>query len=288
MRRMPTCTCRGSSWRSVRARRREGFERPSHHRVRPDASPTDEFRSPITTAPESSSRKPLCIRLPSRDVRAPIGVYGESSSYIGVFGRENGSSTGYGVAGESTTGKAVYGLSTSGYAGWFQGNVNVTGTLTKGGGAFRIDHPLHPAHTYLQHSFVESPDMLDVYNGNVRTNRKGFATVRLPGYFQALNRSFRYQLTIVGRSFARAIVWKRIEHNRFTIRTDRPNVQVSWQVTGIRHDRYANAHRIRVVLPKSKAEQGKYLHPELYGQRKSEGIGYRKPANLPSRRSSTR
>ena len=48
-------------------------------------------------------------------------------------------------------------------------------------------------------------------------------------------------------------------------------------MTGIRHDPYANAHRTQVVVPKPKAEQGKYVHPELYGQPKSEGIGYRKP-----------
>ena len=29
-------------------------------------------------------------------------------------------------------------------------------------------------------------------------------------------------------------------------RTDRPGVKVSWQVTGIRQDAYANAHRIQV------------------------------------------
>ncbi len=221
-----------------------------------------------------------------------IGVRGQSTSGIGVSGQHTattgtapgvyGSSpNGTGVSGLSLVGTGVYGrASATGHAGWFQGNVTVSGTLTKGGGAFRIDHPLHPAHTYLQHSFVESPDMLDVYNGNVRTNRKGFATVTLPKYFQALNRSFRYQLTIVGRSFARAIVWKEIAHNRFTIRTDKPRVKVSWQVTGTRHDRFANANRIKVVLPKARAEQGKYLHPALYGKPRSQGIGYQSPPKL--------
>ncbi len=213
---------------------------------------------------------------------------GTGSNGVGVFGYHGGAGygvwgstySGIGADGYSYSGDGVRGSSGTGLAGYFFGNVTVSGTLTKGGGAFRIDHPLDPAHRYLQHSFVESPDMMDVYNGNVRTNRKGFATVRLPKYFQALNRSFRYQLTIVGRSFARAIVWKRIEHNRFTIRTDRPKVEVSWQVTGIRHDRYANANRIKVVLPKPRAERGKYLHPELYDKPKSEAIGYVKPPRI--------
>ena len=201
------------------------------------------------------------------------GVLGQSSSGIGVLGFSSLVGV-YGVGHYGLIGAA----SSGGLAGYFVGNVNVTGTLTKGAGAFRIDHPLDPARKYLQHSFVESPDMMDVYNGNVVTDGKGFATVKLPGYFQALNRSFRYQLTLVGRSFAQAIVWKEIQANRFTIRTDRPNVKVSWQVTGVRHDVYANAHRIPVVLDKQAVDQGKYLHPELYGKPRSLSI-----ARLPER-----
>jgi hypothetical protein len=47
---------------------------------------------------------------------------------------------------------------------------------------------------------------------------------------------------------------------------------VSWQVTGIRHDAYANAHRIRTVVRKAAAEQGRYLHPELFGLPRSLGV----------------
>ena len=92
--------------------------------------------------------------------------------------------------------------------------------------------------------------MKNVYDGVTTTDRRGFATVRLPRYFEALNRDFRYQLTIVGRSFARAIVWSEIAANRFTIKTDQPRVKVSWQVTGIRKDAYANAHRIQPEIDK--------------------------------------
>ena len=59
---------------------------------------------------------------------------------------------------------------------------------------------------------------------------------------------------------------KEIADNRFTIQTDLPRVKVSWQVTGVRHDPYANAHRIQVVVPKQGKADGKYLHPQLYGQ----------------------
>jgi trimeric autotransporter adhesin len=54
------------------------------------------------------------------------------------------------------------------------------------------------------------------------------------------------------------------DHN-FTIKTDKPNVEVSWQVTGIRHDAFAEAHRIPVEQAKPDKERGSFLHPELFG-----------------------
>ncbi len=142
------------------------------------------------------------------------------------------------------------------------GTVHVVGNLTKGGGSFQIDHPLDPDNKYLSHSFVESPDMMNIYNGNITTDARGNATVLLPDWFEALNRDFRYQLTVIGE-FAQAIIAREVRHNRFTIRTNRPHVKVSWQVTGIRHDAYANAHRIQVEEDKGE-KRGTYLHPELF------------------------
>ncbi len=157
------------------------------------------------------------------------------------------------------------------------GNLNVTGALTKSSGTFKIDHPLDPANKYLYHSFVESPDMMNVYNGNINTDDSGLATVTLPDWFEALNRDFRYQLTVIGQ-FAQAIVASEISHNQFTIRTDKPNVKVSWQVTGIRQDAYANAHRVQVEEDKPPQDQGHYLHPELFGAPPEQAVGYRAPA----------
>ncbi len=154
------------------------------------------------------------------------------------------------------------------------GNLSVGGSLSKGSGSFKIDHPLDPANKYLYHSFVESPDMMNVYNGNVVTNKRGVAIVVLPDYFEALNRDFRYQLTVIGQ-FAQAMVAKEISNGRFMIRTSKPGVKVSWQVTGIRQDAYANAHRIQVEEEKAPVEQGRYLHPELFGAPPERGIGFR-------------
>jgi len=76
----------------------------------------------------------------------------------------------------------------------------------------------------------------------------------------------------MGRSFAQAIVWKEIANNRFTIKTNEPNVKLSWQVTGIRKDAYANAHRIQTVVPKQRKDNGRYVHPELYGKPLSKSV----------------
>jgi hypothetical protein len=199
----------------------------------------------------------------------------------GVWGQSNSVGGGRGVVGyaaaTSGTNYGVWGQndSPSGFAGYFVGNVNVTGTVAKGAGSFKIDHPLDPEKKYLYHSFVESPDMMNIYNGNVTTDTAGFATVELPEWFEALNRDFRYQLTVIGR-FAQAIVAKEIEGNRFTIQTSVPGVKVSWQVTGIRHDAFAEKHRIPVEEDKGPAEQGTYLHPEEHGRPRDQGLDYKR------------
>jgi hypothetical protein len=201
-----------------------------------------------------------------------VGVYGRTVSpggSAGVF-TNLGGAPGWVLLGNGSNYANVFSVDASGN-GFYAGNLNVTGKLTKGSGSFKIDHPLDPANKYLSHSFVESPDMMNVYNGNITTDRHGLATVLLPDYFEALNGDFRYQLTVIGQ-FAQAIVAKKIASNHFVIRTNKPGVEVSWQVTGIRHDAYANAYRIPTEEDKPAAEQGYYLHPEVFGQPASKGI----------------
>jgi hypothetical protein len=166
---------------------------------------------------------------------------------------------------------------TGGKAAVFNGNVQVVGTLSKSAGSFKIDDPADPADKYLSHSFVESPDMKNIYDGVVTTGADGFATVTMPDWFDALNDHFRYQLTVLGHSFARAIVWDQLQDRTFRIRTDEPSTAVSWQVTGIREDPYAKAHRIPTVQDKVGADRGRYLTPEVYGQPASKGITARVP-----------
>jgi hypothetical protein len=181
--------------------------------------------------------------------------------------------TGSGVAGfASNGGDGIYAYSDTGFAGFFYGDVDVDGNLSKAAGSFKIDHPLDPGNKYLYHSFVESPDMMNIYNGNVTTDGAGSAIIPLPEWFETLNRDFRYQLTVIGQ-FAQAIVADEISNHQFTIKTDKPNVKVSWQVTGIRHDGWANAHRIPVEQEKSAADRGLYMHPELFGEPPEKAIG---------------
>ncbi|MGA2741121.1 MAG: IPT/TIG domain-containing protein [Bryobacteraceae bacterium] len=159
---------------------------------------------------------------------------------------------------------AIAGTGLEAYAGTFIGDVGVTGTLSKSGGSFKIDHPLDPANKYLYHSFVESPDMMNIYNGNVVTDGSGTAVVTMPSWFEALNTDFRYQLTAIGQP-AQAWVASEIANRSFIIKTSKPGVKVSWQVTGIRQDAWANAHRIPVEVDKAPRDQGHYIHPELFG-----------------------
>jgi len=201
------------------------------------------------------------------------GVRGENITGNGVMGL---SDKGYGVYGYSNSGTAVYGwhFSYGNYAGYFSGNVSVTGTLSKGGGSFKIDHPLDPTNKYLYHSFVESPDMMNIYNGNVTLDANGEAWVELPAYFEALNKDFRYQLTAIGAPGPNLYIAQEISGNRFKIAGGSPVMKVSWQVTGIRHDPFAEAHRIQVEVEKTDAERGKYLYPKEYGVSETLGIDY--------------
>ena len=177
-----------------------------------------------------------------------------------------------------SSGAAVFGdnasSSTVGYAGYFSGRVQVTGSLSKGSGTFKIDHPLDPANKFLYHSFVESPDMMNIYNGIVKTDANGEAWIQMPDYFSALNTEFRYQLTCIG-GFAPVYVSQKMDGNKFKIAGGTAGIEVSWQVTGIRHDPYAEKNRVQVEVDKNDFEKGYYLYPEVIGQPKEKGITHK-------------
>jgi hypothetical protein len=200
----------------------------------------------------------------------------------GVYGVHSSTTTmGYGVAGRvsKADSQAIYGDNTAGgTAGYFHGDVTVTGTLSKGAGSFMIDHPLDPANKVLRHSFVESPDMMNVYNGIAVLDAKGEASVELPKYFEALNRDFRYQLTNVG-AYAPTFVAEEVQNNQFKISGGKPGMKVSWQVTGIRKDVYAEDHRIVVEEVKKPDQRGKLYYSRDPHAERIGGMGDPVPAS---------
>jgi hypothetical protein len=239
------------------------------------------------------------------------GLYGESKSYSGngVFGKSPGGNGVYGVCddgcgvyGISGNGTGLYGESGMYYAAILNGKVRITGNLEKAGGSFKIDHPLDPANKYLCHSFVESPDMKNVYDGVVVLDDKGEAEIKLPDWFGTLNKDFRYQITAIGAPGPNLYIAEEIldtittstkrdgshhdndgyddsgdndnnnNGSRFKIAGGTSAMKVSWQVTGIRKDPWANAHRIQVEEDKPDKERGYYIHPNLYGQPAENGI----------------
>ncbi len=200
----------------------------------------------------------------------------------------DGGFPGNGGAGiEATAGPGVAGTTThDGDAALLHGNVAVTRAPDNSGGNlgvignlkvlgtknFMIDDPLDPANKVLVHAADESPQAENVYNGNATTDTRGYATVSMPRYFDAENTDPRYQLTVIG-SFAEAIVWRKEEHNRFVVRTNKPLVEVSWQVSALRND--PTIRRLQqgpAEQPKPASERGRYLDPTAYGMPASLGI----------------
>ena len=229
-----------------------------------------------------------------------FGVYGESHSNgygvairgwshgypitsisYGVYGSSTQSGHGIGIYGEaednSGNGTAIHGYANNNggdnWGGYFVGDVNVTGTIFTPVFVTRLDHPLDPENSYLQFSGVDSPEMTSVISGNVVTDQLGNSEVAVPGYFVAIASNPRYQLTVIG-DFAQAIVSRELDGSGFAIRTDKPNIKVSWQITVTRQDAFANRYRVPTEVAKTGDEVGTYRFPEAFGQPESRGYDY--------------
>ncbi len=165
---------------------------------------------------------------------------------------------------ENTTGKVVV-----------DGDFTVVGVK-----AFTMDHPLDPENKLLMHVAAESNEVINFYSGNVTTDASGKATVSLPDYFEAINKDYRYQLTVVGGTFAQAIISKEVSNNKFEIATNQPNVKVSWEVKGVRNDNRMKKNPFVAEQLKTPTQKGKYYDPASYNLPESKGISY--DANLSS------
>jgi hypothetical protein len=196
-----------------------------------------------------------------------VGVVGSSSTIAGQFngptaGEFNGDVV---INGGATVNGAVNMPGVVDMPGVLQAGTIIATSITKASGTFQIDHPLEPATKYLSHSFVESPDMKNIYDGVVVLDANGEAEIELPNWFEALNTDFRYQLTCIG-GYAPVYIAEKVHGNRFQIAGGKPGLEVSWLVTGIRQDVWAKAHPILVEEKKPAEERGYYLNPELYGE----------------------
>lgn len=199
-----------------------------------------------------------------------VGVRGTSPGRFGSGVRGDGTATGstevpIGVLGYASTQSAGYGVFASGDLG------------ASGVKPFRIDHPTDPLNKYLLHYSTESPFPQNFYNGNVTTDAKGYAWVELPDYFSEINTNPKYVLTVIGKSFAQAIVSEEISQNRFQIKTNQPNIKVSWRVDADRNDERVKFNRPTDVREKSGPEKGKYQHPEYYGMSPEMGMNHTPP-----------
>lgn len=223
------------------------------------------------------------------DSEFAYGVYGESTGNVGIYGYSAAAASAgvwgigpyIGVQGitlntsTDSSRQAVRGdnhNSATGWAGYFHGKLQSSQKVLASGAVIQVDHPLDPANKYLNQSMVESPDMMNIHNGNVELGKDGEADVSLPEWFMAYNKDFRYQLTPVGGAGPNLHVSQEVTDGKFRIAGGQPGLKVSWQVTGIRQDAFAKANPLEVEQDKSDDEKGKYLHPELHGKDKSEGI----------------
>lgn len=155
--------------------------------------------------------------------------------------------------------------------------INIVGAVSKAGGSFIIDHPLDPKNKLLYHSFVESPDVKNIYDGIAELDGDGEATITLPDYFLALNKDFRYLATPIGapmpdlhlssevrKQFA-GIAGKIV----LKISGGVAGGRVSWQVSGSRHDPFIEANPIIPEVekgPGALVEKGEYIFPEYYAR----------------------
>ncbi len=202
-----------------------------------------------------------------RGVTAKGGLYGVVCYASGTSAGARGL---YATVSSSLSGYANYGYHPNGGFGLFaNGNSGASGNKS-----FRIDHPSDPENKYLMHYSAEGPDVLNIYTGNIVTDSKGYATVKLPGYFADINRDPRYTLTVVdgGDDFVLVKVVRKVQNNQFVIRTSKPNVEVSWEVKGIRNDLFNRKYGAPVEVKKNEEEVGLYQRPELYGLGPERGI----------------
>ncbi|HEC77698.1 MAG TPA: hypothetical protein ENI34_00970 [candidate division WOR-3 bacterium] len=119
-----------------------------------------------------------------------------------------------------------------------------TGTLV-----FTMDHPFDPMNKILNQYAVGSSEPVFVYNGTAYIKDNGRVEVKLPDYFDEINKNPRIQLTGVGTY--EIYVAEKIKNNRFVI-GGKPGTEVYWTVTAERKDVHARIAKILTPVEQPK------------------------------------
>ena len=193
----------------------------------------------------------------------------------GLYARSNGGTgSNYGIFASAS------GSGATNYAGWFSGDIRVTGNVTKSTSKTTIDHPFDPENRKLSHSSVESSDRMRIYSGNVVLDSEGFAEVMLPEWFEAVNKDIRYQLTAIGAAAPNLHISTEIQNNSFKIGGGANGMKVSWIIHATRNDNYARSVHFQTEEFKREEERGFYIHPEAFGKPSEMSIEYQREKKL--------
>jgi len=171
---------------------------------------------------------------------------------------------------------------TNGWAGYFENDVFIGGSVVAPAWVGQVDDPASPTTRWLQHAVVESSERVRTNSGTATLDSRGEATVQVPSRYPSLHTDHRYQLTAIGSPGPRLHVSRELDKSgTFAIGGGAAGQRVSWQLTGVRADPFARAHPLVTEQPKPSWRQGTYTHPELYGA--SADLGPRAVAAKPAR-----
>ena len=225
------------------------------------------------------------VSVPSGDFNVPNGDVGISRGQLRInndkpadqFGVANA------VCATSTNGSAVFASGPTAISAFgpsqFTGDVHVTGVLSGPGKQFLIDSPSDPENKTLTHACIESDERFNVYSGNVALDDNGEARVTLPHWIGTLNTDFRYQLTCIGQA-APVYVSREVSDDAFSIAGGVPGMTVSWQLTGVRSDAWAQANPLVVEQEKADGEKGFFWNPEAFGHDLTRHMQYKRYEQL--------
>jgi hypothetical protein len=228
----------------------------------PTTGNDDSFGVNISAGAENGSCFATWSTANTSGAAAAFGVIGQA------FGSGSGQKIGiYGSAGGSGTPL---------WAGFFTGNVHVTGTLSKGAGSFVIDHVLDPENKILRHNLVESPEHLCAYRGKTWLGDHGRATVELPDYFPALTdeQNATVHLTPVGEEPSAVSYRWNDEHSALTV-FGAAHAEVDYLVLAARDDPVI--HQLARPVEEEKGgefERGRLLYPEAFGHPAERGTAF--------------